>query len=306
MWIEENEQIGRAFSGPGVPMLWSYGESDPFKAGPANLYDKLTRIVSGLNAIPQFDELVDVEMVASQDAMPTSKYDAIITDPPYGDNLFYSVLSEFIYVWKRMAFRDILPELFSAVRVPREKEIVAAHYGKSSFEDSMSFYAENLTKSLRNARMSLNIDGLLTLFFAHSTREAWEVIGRCLKDSGFRITAIWPMKVERTARPRGMRSNAVNVSFVIVARLGPQGGPVEWEVLADQIKLNVKPLSTELVALGWSAPDIGAACFGRAIGIAQASEVVEGGKVLPFHRSVERVLELVRADYPELIIQTRN
>ena len=46
MWISENEQVGRAFCGPGIPMLWVYSEIDPILKGPANLWDKLDRIIN--------------------------------------------------------------------------------------------------------------------------------------------------------------------------------------------------------------------------------------------------------------------
>ena len=50
MWIPQNEQVGRAFCGPGIAMLWDYVESDQLLHGPANLWDKLKRIVQGVRS----------------------------------------------------------------------------------------------------------------------------------------------------------------------------------------------------------------------------------------------------------------
>jgi len=61
MWISQNEQVGRAFCGPGVPMLWDYVETDPVMNGPANLWKKLDRIVEGIGSIPQFLSPLKVE-----------------------------------------------------------------------------------------------------------------------------------------------------------------------------------------------------------------------------------------------------
>ena len=56
MWISQNEQVGRAFCGPGVSMLWDYVETDPLLSGPANLWDKLDRIVIGTGSTPRFEK----------------------------------------------------------------------------------------------------------------------------------------------------------------------------------------------------------------------------------------------------------
>src|ERR1039458_915898 len=56
MWIAQNEQVGRALSGPGIPMMWDFAEIDPTENGPANLWDKLDRVVAGLRAIPKFSQ----------------------------------------------------------------------------------------------------------------------------------------------------------------------------------------------------------------------------------------------------------
>ncbi|MFQ6749082.1 DUF1156 domain-containing protein, partial [Bordetella pertussis] len=51
MWIPQNEQVGRAFCGPGVAMLWDYAEVDPVGTGPGNLHAKLERICAGIDAL---------------------------------------------------------------------------------------------------------------------------------------------------------------------------------------------------------------------------------------------------------------
>ena len=50
-----------------------------------------------------------------------SEHDAIITDPPFGDNLFYGDLSNFFYVWLRLALRTCYPDYFEPEYVPRAR-----------------------------------------------------------------------------------------------------------------------------------------------------------------------------------------
>lgn len=83
MWIPQNEQVGRAFSGPGVAMLWDYVETDQVLHGPANLWSKLERIAKGVSSIPQFPKPVHIRQgYAQQLPYPDNYFDAIITDPP--------------------------------------------------------------------------------------------------------------------------------------------------------------------------------------------------------------------------------
>ena len=172
MWIEENEQVGRAVSGPGIPMLWRYSEIDPFLEGPSNLYDKLNRMINALEFIPKFPSPAHAYL-ASATKLPfdSGLFDAIITDPAYGDNLFYSALSQCIYGWKRMVFRDLIPEIFSKSCVPLEEEIVAPIY-RLQFKDAMSFYEKGLTDALREACRVLSLDGIISLFFCPQYRRS--------------------------------------------------------------------------------------------------------------------------------------
>ena len=49
-----------------------------------------------------------------------------LSDPPYYDNIGYSDLSDFFYVWLRRSLGPIYPSEFSTVITPKEPELVAA------------------------------------------------------------------------------------------------------------------------------------------------------------------------------------
>lgn len=307
MWIEENEQVGRALSGPGIPMLWRYAEIDPFANGPANLHTKLDRIVNALRSIPNFFEPVQVHLTsATQLPFDDNTFDAVITDPPYGDNLFYSVLSECIYVWKRMVFKDILPEIFSEPSISRENEIVAPRY-KHSFRDAMNFYEEQLTMALREAARCLKKEGVLSFFFAHSTLEAWELVIRVFRKAGFKITGWWPLFLERRARPRGMSARAVNASVVIVARRATGAPEVhEWSWVKEQIEKIISQLANELKSFNWSENDIALACFVKAAGVvAMSQDIVDKGNILPLKECLKLCARYIKSQYPSLSLMTR-
>ncbi len=59
-----------------------------------------------------------------------SSLDLVITDPPFGNNLFYADLAEFFYAWLRLGIRQLLPEdaddrrFFEALSTPHSVEAV--------------------------------------------------------------------------------------------------------------------------------------------------------------------------------------
>ncbi len=54
---------------------------------------------------------------------PDNYFDAVITDPPYYDNVNYAELSDFFYVWLKRSIGDLYPELFSTPLTPKSQEI---------------------------------------------------------------------------------------------------------------------------------------------------------------------------------------
>jgi putative DNA methylase len=53
---------------------------------------------------------------------PDNYFDAVFTDPPYYDNVTYSDLSDFFYVWLKRSIGDLYPELFSTPLAPKSQK----------------------------------------------------------------------------------------------------------------------------------------------------------------------------------------
>jgi len=52
------------------------------------------------------------------------EFDAVISDPPYYDNIIYSEVSDFFYVWLRLILKDEY-EWFEPEYTPRAESIVS-------------------------------------------------------------------------------------------------------------------------------------------------------------------------------------
>ncbi|MFS0695873.1 DUF1156 domain-containing protein [Streptomyces nitrosporeus] len=253
MWISQNEQVGRGLSGPGMPMLWDFVETDPLLRGPANLYGKLDRIAAGVGQIPMPEDRE--ERITRGDsrsmAYPDAFFDAVVTDPPYYDNLYYSILADCIYAFKRMALIGGFPEIFGEPRTDSTRELSAAPRRQGGSPEAWAYFSTGMTRVLRESRRVLKRDGVITVCYAHSSISGWSSLIAAYVRAGLAITQLWPMTVERTHRPRSMRSAAVNTSLVLVARprdVVETTGEAEGPSGTDEL---VKAAVRRAAAAGW-------------------------------------------------------
>jgi adenine-specific DNA methylase len=122
--------------------------------------------------------------------------DFIITDPPYYDNVQYSELSDYFYVWLRECLQEDYEE-FEPKLVPKAREIVA---NKSANKDE-EFFVESLANVFSECHRVLKQDGEMVFTYHHNKNEAWSVILEALVRSGFTITGAYPVQSEMPNNP---------------------------------------------------------------------------------------------------------
>jgi adenine-specific DNA methylase len=102
---------------------------------------------------------------------PDNFFDAVLTDPPYYDNVPYSDLSDFFYVWLKRTVGDLYPELFSTPLTPKSEEIVQDPNRQNRREAARAFFEQRLTQAFREIHRVLKPDGIAVIVFAHKTTE---------------------------------------------------------------------------------------------------------------------------------------
>ncbi|MDL0144112.1 DUF1156 domain-containing protein [Halobacterium salinarum] len=122
--------------------------------------------------------------------------DYVITDPPYYDNVQYSELSDYFYVWLRECLQDEYEE-FSPELVPKAREIVA---NRSANKDE-EFFVDSLSNVFSEANRVLKSDGEMIFTYHHNENEAWSVILQSLIRSGFTIAGAYPVQSEMPNNP---------------------------------------------------------------------------------------------------------
>jgi adenine-specific DNA methylase len=156
--------------------------------------------------------------------------DAIVVDPPYSDNVQYSELADFFYVWLKRSQGHRRPEWFSSLLCENAEEAVkndarfrtGTNKAKDAAADAQAHYQSLMTKVFTEAHRVLRQDGVLTVMFTHKKQEAWEALFVSLIEAGFTITATWPVKTESEHSLHQAKKNAAQSTVILVARLRPE------------------------------------------------------------------------------------
>lgn len=194
-WMSDRGAFREVFARQAIPMAWDFAEGVPFgTSGGAMLaiLDKVARAV-------EFAPALKPATVLQKDAR--SAVDAAIgisTDPPYYDNIGYSDLSDFFYVWLRRSLRDVHPETLGTMLVPKVEELVANPYRHDGKAGAHEFFESGFREVFRRAREHALPDYPITVYYAFKQSESksggesstgWETLLEGMVRGGWAITA---------------------------------------------------------------------------------------------------------------------
>jgi putative DNA methylase len=265
-WRNNLETVGHAFSRQALPMLWDYVEGNPVTGASGTAEGGLEWIVNSivhLSSIPQCGEFADIIHGSATD-LPWGNdfFDAVITDPPYYDNVNYSNLSDFFYVWLKRTVGHLHPDLFATPLTPKSQEMVADAYRFDGREGAKQHFEAMLLQSFREIRRVLKPDGIAVIVFAHKTTEAWETVLGALTEAGLRTTMAWPIHTEMQARLLAQESAALASSIYIVCRKRQGAATGYW----SEVRCETRELVERRLQQFWDAGVRGADMFISAIG----------------------------------------
>ena len=94
-------------------MLWDYVESNQFGNSFGSWEGLYKWTVKPISSCSFVDESATItQSSATKIRYPDNYFDGVFTDPPYYDNVPYSYLSDFFYVWLKRSLGDLYPEIF--------------------------------------------------------------------------------------------------------------------------------------------------------------------------------------------------
>jgi putative DNA methylase len=233
-WSASNQKVMHLFGKQSLPMVWDFSEANVLAGvvgGFAPATDFIAECILKLAC-------TGVGFSTQQNAMSNgiSLNKVVSTDPPYYDNVPYADLSDFFYIWQRRSLRKVFPEIFSTVAVPKIDELVAFSYRHEDGKDGAEkFFLEGMTQAMQRLSGHAHPAFPVTIYYAFKQAESdknlgtvstgWETFLDAVIRAGFVLAGTWPMRSEQEYRMRGMSSNALASSIVLVCRPRPADAP---------------------------------------------------------------------------------
>jgi putative DNA methylase len=302
VWYAKEDRPKNLFARQSLPMVWDYPEVNPF-ASMGGGFSACVRIVS--ESIGQLG-IGPAGTAVQEDAQAAAATTSIIsTDPPYYDNIGYSDLSDFFYVWLRRSLREVHPGLLSTVLVPKAEELVANPYRHGDKRKARDFFESGFQEVFKRARESARNDFPMTVYYAFKQSESdavgesssgWETLLDGMVRGGWQITGTWPMRSERGGRMISVDTNALASCIVLALRPRPTDADViDRRTFTSELRASLPTKLRELQQGSIAPVDIPQATIGPGMGIfSRYSRVVEANGAPMSVRSALQVINQVR------------
>lgn len=143
---------------------------------------------------------------SSHTELPDKCVDAIVTDPPFFDNVHYSELADFFFVWQQIYSSDDVS--LSTTRHEEEVQDVDA-----------TRFAIKFAAVLSECHRVLKDEGLLVFTYHHSKQSGWKAVASALGKANFEIVAAHPVKSEMSvAQPKLQAKEPIDIDTILVCR----------------------------------------------------------------------------------------
>jgi putative DNA methylase len=313
-WHTSAEKMVSTFSRQTMSMVWDFTEANPFSSSSGNVNLGIEQAAEMLDNVPS-SGFAWVEQHDATEPVNYVRNVLVSTDPPYYDNINYSDLSDFFYIWLRRNLSKVYPELFATLLTPKSLELIAEP-GRFNGEKRLSRTFTSLTTYISS-------DYPISIFYAFKQQETdsvvededypsgdsnaiastgWEKMLEALMRSGFSIIGTWPMRTEQGGGLRLVGRNSLASSIVLVCRPRPENAPSSSRrEFLSALKKEIAPALRELQQGSIAPVDLAQAAIGPGMAIySRYSGVLEAdGKPM----SVRTALTLINQALDEFLAE---
>ncbi|MGH7391485.1 MAG: DUF1156 domain-containing protein [Candidatus Rokuibacteriota bacterium] len=309
-WKTTMDQSIATFGRQALPMVWDYSEANVFGEMAGDPLVSLKNMMRVIDSVP--GTLAGKVVQADAQSQALSDGSVVSTDPPYYDNIGYADLSDFFYVWLRRSLRPVFPDLFGTLAVPKAEELVATPYRHGSKEKAETFFLDGMTRAMHRLAEQAHPAFPVTIYYAFKQSESdteagtastgWETFLDAVIRAGFSTSGTWPMRTELGNRMRGMDSNALASSIVLVCRKREASAPTATRrEFLTALKAELPQALTHLQRGNIAPVDLAQAALGPGMAVyTRYAKVLDAeGKPLP----VREALALINQTLDEALAE---
>ncbi len=325
VWMPTREVIANTFNRHDFAMCWSHAEMAPLVSGvgydwaieqTTKCIDELVELVHPGGAEQDLISrrfvpaafMVTCKPGDSLDHVGDGSIDVVVIDPPYYDNVMYSELSDFFYVWLKRTAGQLFPELFRRQLTDKENEAVANPAKFQGEKGARALagrdYQERMAGIFAECRRVLKPNGIMTLMFTHKATGAWDALTTGLIEAGFSIKASWPINTEASGSLHIKDKAVANSTIFLACRPRPlptgqvrDAPPTYWEDVEPRVTRAVRERMAEFEEAGIAGVDLFLAAFGPAL--SEFSEYWPLQRGTPREKPVERRRQRQREMFEE-------
>lgn len=266
-WDNSRETTANTYARQALPMVWDFAETNPFSGSSGDLAEAITQVAKVIQHCAATGAPAILTRGSATDPVAGAPFDAVITDPPYYDNISYSDLSDFFYAWLQRSIGHLYPEHLAAPTTPKRKEIVAIPYRHGgSAQEAKKAYQEMMAEVFRQRREELKPNAPLVVVYAHKTYDGWATLVDALRAAQFTIVEAWPLDTEMPTRSVGQGTASLASSIFLVARRREDARVGEWVgQVYPELRRIVGERIKELPAMGVLGDDLVIAAIGAGL-----------------------------------------
>ena len=303
-WHNTGEKMRNVFARQAIPMAWDYAEANPFSTKSGNFLGQVNWVAEAIQNVPAHPQCE-----AHQADAATRDYTNVVvsTDPPYYDNIGYSDLSDYFYVWLRRMLKDVLPSTVRTTLTPKAQELVANPYRHGGKEGATEFFVDGFNHVFAHIRETANTDVPMTVYYAYKQQDSksgastgWYALLDGLIKAGWEITATWPVRSELSNRMIASGTNALASSIVLACRPRPEDAPsVTMRIFNSLLRSELTEELRTLMASGIDPVDLNQAAIGPGISVySRYTRIREAdGTDMP----VQKALEIINRTVDEVM-----
>ncbi|MBK9039212.1 MAG: hypothetical protein IPL83_08635 [Bdellovibrionales bacterium] len=303
--------VGKLFQWCGI---FFFAEAYPFSGSTGDFgqyVDAFCVVLESLSGVLSKTGTVQ-QSSATNHPLPDDIVDAFITDPPYYDAIPYADLSDFFYVWLRRMLIVVHPDLLNEPLSPKTDECVTlAHRAAMYRHKDRKFFERMMSIATSEGRRYTKSNGIGVVVFANKSTSGWEAMLTALIESGWIVSASWPIDTEMASRLRAQDSAvlASSVHLVYRPRENPDGSLKEligdWRDVLAALPKRIHEWMPRLAEEGVVGADAIFACLGPALEVFSRYSRVEksSGEAVTLGEYLEHVWAAVSQEALSMIFK---
>jgi putative DNA methylase len=291
-------------------MTWDYAEANPFGDAAGDFKRSLVSVGEVLDRLVVSSAQRTVQETDAR--LADSAMCVVSTDPPYYDNVGYSDLSDFFYIWLRRCIREVYPDLFSTLLTPKTQELVAdpfRHSGKANAEQFFRVGFQDIFAAMADRNPP---QYPIAVFYAFRQYESaidgaiastgWDTLLESMTHAGWVVTATWPMRTELGNRTMSLEKNALASSIVLACRVRPAGaGTLDLRGFRAALRAELPDALRELQQGNIAPVDLAQAAIGPGMAVFSRYERVTEPDGSPLR--VRRALSIINEVLDEVLAE---